>query len=207
MFYDLSVALSNETRVYPSDPAVSFNKISDIDHNDYNITSIRIGSHTGTHVDLPLHCIKDGANTATMPLDRFFGEAVFFDVPYDIDKRVVFDGIDTGKVGKGDIVIIRTGWEDRSGLSEFFEDYPYFGIETAKKLIALGVKAVGTDIPSVDRFGSSGEIHKMLLSEGIVIIEGLINLSQLVGKICFFSAVPLKIVQGDGSPVRAYAIL
>ena len=207
MFYDLSVSLSNETVTYPSDPAVSFSKIFNIDENGYNVTSICMGSHSGTHVDLPFHCFKDGENTAIMPLDHFFGDAVVLDVPCEAGEPLNLNESDLCDVKKGGILIIRTGWENRSGQNSFFINFPYFSMDTAERLVALGVKAVGTDLPSVDKFGSKGEIHRIILSKNIIIIESLVNLSPLVGNRCFFSAVPLKIEQGDGSPVRAYAII
>ncbi|NJD04274.1 MAG: cyclase family protein [Ruminiclostridium sp.] len=207
MIYDLSIKISNHLPTYPGDPKVSLKKVADCESISCNITSVSIGTHSGTHVDLPLHYIKDGTDAASMPLESFCGDAVVIEALYERGMPIGPDVINESELRKGDILIIRTGWEEKAGTSEFFEDFPHFDIRFADKLIAMGIKAVGTDLPSVDGAGTGGIVHKKLLSNNIVIIEALVNLKPLVNTRIYFSAVPLKIENGDGSPVRAYAML
>jgi arylformamidase len=208
MLYDLSVVLSDSMEVYTGDPPVSIRRVSDISNGGaYNIASLGMGTHSGTHVDLPFHVIENGSDAASAPLDLFCGDAVVMDVSYTSDGYISLSGIDKELLKIGDILIIRTGWENYSNTSAFFINYPSFAVGTGEILSKLGVKALGTDLPSVDFPESNGIIHKDILSRNIVIIESLVNLRPLLGKRCFFSAVPLKITNGDGSPVRAYAII
>lgn len=203
--YDLSTGISNKTVTYPGDPPVSLRRVVDCVENVYNVASISMGTHSGTHVDLPLHVLKDGIDAAAMPLDKFFGEAAVIEIPCTEGSSISSELLDAGSIKKGDILIIRTGWEEKAGTADFFKNFPYFDPSFADKLIELEIKALGTDLPSADGAGVKGTVHKKLLSNDIVIIEALVNLKQLAGRRCYFNAVPLKIEGGDGSPVRAYA--
>ena len=207
VIYDLSMTLNNHTITYPTDPPVSLRRVVCIEDSGYNVTALAMGTHSGTHVDLPLHCVSNGTDAASVALDYFVGDAVVVEVPCEAGRPISLDGLDTGMIRKGDILIVRTGWEANAGKPDFFINFPSFGKDAALKLIELGVKAVGTDLPSIDGPGASGEIHRMILANHIMVIEALVNLKPLVGNRCFFSAVPLKFEEGDGSPVRAYAIL
>jgi arylformamidase len=203
---DLSVTLNNKTVTYPTDPKVSLERVAHIDDCGYNVSSLSMGTHSGTHVDLPLHCMRNGLDAASAPLEFFCGDAVMVEVPYESGKPVEMNAIDVTGIKEGDILIIRTGWEEHSGKASFFQDYPGLSIHTARLLKELRVKAVGTDLPSVDGPGSKGEIHNAILSNNIMIVEALVNLKMLSGRRFFFSAAPLKIEQGDGSAVRAFGI-
>jgi kynurenine formamidase len=207
MIIDLSVSLSDKTVTYPTDPVVSVKQIADLESSGYHVTALSMGSHSGTHVDLPYHCFEGGTDAASVSLAHFCGEAVILDVSCTEGKPVSLKDIESAIIKKGDILIIRTGWEEKAGTESFFLNMPNFDYDTADILKHLGVKTLGTDLPSVDCTDTKNEIHKRILGSGIMIIEALVNLKQLSGKRCFFSAVPLKIEHGDGSPVRAYAII
>lgn len=206
MYIDLSVTLSNQTVTYPTDPAVKIERTVTYEQCGFNVSKIEFGTHSGTHVDVPLHCTQNGLDTSIASIESFCGEAYTIEIPCKKGSPLNAD-FDDALIKKSDILLIRTGWEEKAGTSEFFVNYPYISKYMAKKLVLLGIKAIGTDMPSVDKAGSKGEIHHILLDNNIMIIEALINLKQLVGKRCFFSAVPLKIKNGDGSPVRAYAYI
>lgn len=206
---DLSQTICNRMPVYPSDPRVELHRVTEYDKTGYNVMSVNMGTHSGTHVDLPLHTSIDGNDAAGMPLETFFGDAVTFEISSSSGTNAAFKEVklDTGEIKKGDILIIRTGWEEKASTPEYFSEFPYFDSTFADQLINLGVKAVGTDLPSVDGPDTKGEVHKRLLSNNIVIFEGLVNLKQLVGKRFLFYGVPMKIEMGDGSPIRAFALL
>jgi len=110
-------------------------------------------------------------------------------------------------IRKGDIVIVSTGWEEKIGSDDFFQNFPYFSEATANYFIGREIKAIGCDSPSVDSAGSkTAPFHHKILKAGIGVIEALQNLKSLRGKRVFFIGLPLKISSGDGSPVRAVAI-
>lgn len=207
MIIDLSVVLDNDTVTYPTDPDVSVTRVVHTYKDGCNVSALEMGTHSGTHVDLPMHYFDEGLDAASATLDLFCGECFTIEEPYSLGQGIEIDHLDLSGIKQGDILIIRTGWEETAGSKAFFEQFPYFSESCAKKLVELGVKAVGTDLPSVDGPSTGGAAHNIILSKGIMIIEALVNLKPLVGKRCYISAVPLKIRNGDGSPVRAYAIL
>jgi len=172
----------------------------------YNVKYIQMGTHSGTHVDAPLHIIDKATNVANVPLDNFIGEATFIEILKDDNESINLADVEKFDIREGDIVIVRTGWEDKKYLNTYFEGYPYFHPETADYLISKGIKSIGADIPSVDGPNESGAFHKKILGAGIGVIEALINLAPIVGKRLFFCGLPLKIKDGDGSPIRAVAI-
>jgi arylformamidase len=204
---DLSVSIGNDLLPYPGDPAVLIKKIADIDNDGMNLTEISMSLHSGTHADLPVHYIKGGMDAGAMPIDHFFGKAVMIRANVPPDGIIQNRDVDLSSVGKDDIVIIATSWEKKFGASRYFADFPTISPDLAQSLVNLDIKALGTDLPSVDAESSSGDAHKILLGNDIPIIESLINLSALCGKKFDLFCVPLRINGSDGSPVRAFAVI
>jgi kynurenine formamidase len=175
------------------------------------VSRIEMGAHIGTHVDAPLHVIEGAASIPDLPTWRFFGPGIALETPKKPGENIEAADFEKATVKRGDIVLFRTGWEERSGTPRFFQDeWPGFSPGAAEALLARGVKAVGLDSPSADGpkaiaagFGS----HKRLLTAGVPIFEALVNLRSVVGRRFFFIGLPLSIDQGEASPVRAIALL
>ena len=103
----------------------------------------------------------------------------------------------------GDIVLVFTGFGSKFHNPNYFEEYPEFSQEFARLLVEANVSMVGMDTPSPDRFPYM--VHKLLLSENILIIENLTNLDKLLGVKRFtVYAFPLKL-NSDASPARVIA--
>lgn len=208
MIHDLTMTLDENTRPFPDsgDPHMTWKHL--VDHTVYKcqVSLFSLVTHLGTHVDAPLHFVKNGKTTAEMNLDRYCGQAVCLEVPtVPMDKLLDVSGIlekNSALIKPGDIIILSTGWEDKVGTPEYF-DFPDFDPSIGAVLEKYGAHGIGFDLPSIDRAGTA---HQNVLSRDISIIESLINLKQLIGKRFYFSAVPLKFSDGDGSPVRAYAV-
>lgn len=205
MIYDLTHLMFDNMPSYPGDPAISIARQED-DKGIYRVSAINMGSHSGTHVDLPLHCIKDGDGVATVSIEKFFGEAVVISVPFPENKPIDLSAIDLSFVKPNDILLISSGWDELFGQDDFFTKNPGFADGTGEILKNLNIKAVGTDLPSVDVSENGAINHLELLSNDIIIFESLKGLCSLKGKRVMFYGVPLKIMMGDGSPIRAFAI-
>ena len=208
MIYDLSITLDTSTLPFPAtgDPHMTWEHL--VDHSTYpvQVSLFSMVTHLGTHVDAPLHFLKGGKTTAEIDLSRYCGQAVCLGVPGVMADAVldIRDILEANRsfIERDDIVILYTGWEDKVGTKEYFE-YPDFHIDTGAALENIGAKGIGFDLPSVDH---DGRIHRDILGRDLSIIESLVSLRPLVGKRFYFSAVPLKFSDGDGSPVRAYAV-
>jgi len=204
--YDLSLKISNSLPYYPGDPEIRVEPKLIYAEKNANVLSLHLGTHSGTHIDAPFHQIDGGKTLDDICLDMYMGEAVFIYIPKDDDETITDGDLKKYDIREDDIVIICTGWQDNKYKDNYFKGFPYFTEKAADFFISRKIKCLGADIPSVDGPGSGGVFHKKILSAGIGIIEALINLKPLAGKRMFFSALPLNIERGDGSPVRAVAV-
>lgn len=212
---DLTRKIHTGMPVFPGDPGVTLNLVSSHGKDVCQVTELRFGSHTGTHLDAPLHFLKDKESLTELPLDTFIGEAVclrakLYYAGGEAHPVIELADSDKCKIRPGDRVIISTGWEEKAGTDAFFQNYPIFSEELLVFLMNMKIRMIGIDLPTVEAVESAGDpfaMHRMILSRGIVPVEGLVNLSGLVGHRFFFSAAPLLLENGDGSPVRAYAMV
>jgi arylformamidase len=208
---DLSIPLGERTIVYPGDTPFSIHWTSRIPEASCNVSALQSTPHLGTHVDAPLHFLSSGASIAAMPLDRFIGEAVCIDAPKAPGNDIVTADLRGADVRNGDIVIFRTGWEQRTASgTQFRDEWPGFETGMIEGLIKRGVIAIGVDTPSVDSpraLAAGAAAHKAAAANGMPIFEGLVNLSAIVARRFTFIALPLKLEGCEASPVRAVAVL
>jgi arylformamidase len=206
---DLSAPLSETTQVYPGDPPIGIRHSPKME--TITVTEITTGLHAGTHVDAPFHFLPDGMRITDLPLSAFYGEAVCIEAPKQPGEDIGVEDLEGVKIRRGDIVLFRTGWEERSGTPAFFgDDWPGMTPEVVEKLINMGVKAIGGDTPSIDSrqaVGSGAPGHMKALGSGMPVFESLVGLSAVTGKRFTFCAFPLRLEGCEASPVRAVAIL
>jgi arylformamidase len=163
------------------------------------VSALQLGSHTGTHVDAPLHFIEGGAGIDRMPPDTLIGPARVVEVSGDvIDAAALRDERFTA----GARVLFRTrnSGADRSG---FDEHYVALTRDAAACLADAGVACVGVDYLSVaTRRDDAAAVHRELLARGVWIIEGL-DLSAAPAGEYHLVCLPLRVAGGDGAPARA----
>jgi len=204
--YDVSVPLSANTPTYPGDPGIAikhWQRMADGAHA--NVSSIDFGLHSGTHVDAPAHFIEGGAKVGSLPLDHLLGEAEVVEVAPNInviDKKFVAVNCVSGSKR----VLFKTRNSDYWADTErgFHEDYVYIDPDAAHWLVESGVKLVGIDYLSVEKFNSEVfPTHLAFLSRGVVIVEGL-DLRAVPGGRYEILCLPLRIAGGggDGAPAR-----
>jgi arylformamidase len=206
-FHDITVSLSENTPIYPGDPKLDIESWKSLANGDSaNVTYLRLGAHTGTHVDAPAHFISDAAKVDSIPLDSLIGPAAVVEVPDS------YQTIDEEFVGKNVLrgterVLFKTRnsklWSEKA--SEFQTDFTHLSVQAANYLVQLGIKLVGIDYLSIEKFRSvDHETHLSLLSKGIVILEGL-NLTSISPGTYELICLPLKVsgALGDGAPARA----
>jgi arylformamidase len=203
-FHDVSVLISEDLPVWPGDPGISMTLASSLDKgNDANVTRLAMGVHTGTHIDAPFHFESNGKSIDQLPIDALIGSCQVFDLP----------GI-KGGIGPNDLKKLnfqgaaRILFKTRNSIwwktdeRKFQKDFVYITEEGASFLIDQGVKLVGIDYLSVEKFESSDyATHHLLLRNQVVIIEGL-NLSDISSGEYELIALPLRLKGADGSPAR-----
>ncbi len=197
-YVDLSVAINEDTPIYPGDPKTSIKPAAMLDKDGYYDHYFSMGTHVGTHVDAPMHMIAGGKSLDQIPVDQFIGRGVYVDVT---DGN--FDAVKNAGIQEGDIVLLHTGMGAKYHESAYFDDYPAMSEEVASYLVEKKVKMVGLDTCSPDN-KDGFPVHKILLAGDVLIIENLTNLEQLAGKAFRLFALPINL-QIDGAPARVIA--
>lgn len=200
---DISVPIHTGMVHWPDNPPVHIERLLDMDRGDVcNVSTIAMGSHTGTHMDAPLHFLQTGKGIAEMPLDATFGPTRVIEIrdPESIKP----DELRPHAIRRGERVLFKTQNSIRCWKTDgFVEDFVYISQEAARYLAELGVRTVGVDYLSVGGYSKDGvETHQALLKAGIWIIEGL-DLSQVEPGTYELICLPLKVARGDGAPARA----
>jgi len=207
MIYDLSVPLSSGIPTYPGDPEIEIQDWRSLSKGDAaNVSVLRFGAHSGTHVDAPAHFIEGAPRVDALPLDVLIGEVEVIDVPNDL-KSIDLSFVQAHYKSGIKRVLFKTRnsvlWK-RSG-SRFEQQYAYLDLEAATHLVERGVRLVGIDYLSIEQFEQEGHpTHRALLSKGVVIVEGL-NLNDVPAGKYELICLPLRISGGlgDGAPTRA----
>ncbi|BCS81915.1 cyclase family protein [Anaerocellum diazotrophicum] len=203
---DVSSPISNSMVYFPGDPKPQISKVYSIEKGEAaNVSKLILSSHTGTHIDAPAHFIKDGRTVDQIPLEYLIGEVKVFEV-YDNDS-ITREFLESKDIDYGDRIFFKTkNSQYLSNTSEFYENYVYLSLEAAQFLIEKKVQVVGIDCLSIEEFASYDfAVHKLLLSNDVVIIEGL-DLSQVCRGKYRYAALPLKIKDCDGAPARVVLI-
>jgi arylformamidase len=205
--YDVTVPLHNGLPTWPGDPGVEISDWRSLTKGDgANVSLVHFGAHTATHVDAPAHFIEGAAKVEAMPLDALIGQAEVIEVPEDclaIDENFV-----AAKCAAGaERVLFKTRnsafWSEPE--PHFHTDFTYLDLNAAKKLVQRGLRLVGIDYLSIEKFGPANhETHLALLSKGVVILEGL-NLADVPAGKYELICLPLRLRSnlGDGAPARA----
>ena len=200
---DVSVLLRSGMVHWPDNPPIRIDRMLDIERGDTaNVSTISMGSHTGTHMDAPLHFVRGGKGLDEMPLDAAIGHARVIEV-HD-PESVKPDELRPHKIHGGERVLFKTQNSARHWQEDpFIEDFVYVSKEAARYIAAREVRTVGIDYLSVGGFLRDGvETHQALLEAGIWIIEGL-ELSRVKPGEYELICLPLKIERSDGAPARA----
>jgi kynurenine formamidase len=221
---DLSQTIHNKIQIYPGDPTPSINRFLTHEKDYCHVDLLKLGSHTGTHIDAPYHFLKKGEKINEIPVRRFVGKGVLIDVSGKSDREVIeTQDIEPYRtiIEKGNFVLFKTGWDQYFGTSRYFQ-HPFLKPDSAKLLLKLGVSLVGIDAMNIDPtyrdlpdFDPSAEgikenygypVHDILLGNNILIVENLCSLDKIRQVTGFYSFLPLKVKDSDGSPIRAVYI-
>jgi kynurenine formamidase len=220
--------------IFAPSPGVTIDVISRYDDRGpgWYWNTLRLGEHTGTHFDAPIHWItgKDLPDNAcdTIPGRRFVGPACVIDIEREVEQNedhlVTPDQIEQwerrhGRIPPGAWVLLRTGWSRRRGAEAFLNvgsDGPHSpGFDaSASRLLAeerdvlgVGVETIGTDAGQAGTFQPPFPNHSIMHGRGKFGLASLCNLDRLPPTGSVVIAAPLKIVNGSGSPLRVLAIV
>jgi len=204
--YDISVPIRSGGIVYPGNPEIDITLQQAVAKGaGANVSAIRFGSHTGTHVDASRHFFDDGQPVDQIPLDRLIGPALLVSFPDNV-RAIGAAELKAHDLRGRTRILLRTRNSALLSLKQFAPDYTYLAPDGAEYLVDKGVELVGIDYLSIEQFHSGHHrTHRTLLAKSVVILEGLDLLAPPPGEyqlIC----LPLRIEGCDGAPARAVLI-
>ncbi|MGG6230817.1 cyclase family protein [Tenacibaculum sp. SDUM215027] len=232
---DLSHAYSNETVYWVTAKEFKLDTVFKGQTDKgfyYSANNFSTAEHGGTHIDAPIHFAEKGQTVDEIPLEKLIGSAIKIDVSsktlnnpdylIKIDDFLAWENKENIKIPNGSIILLETGFSKYypnkvkyMGTAERGEDaveklhFPGLSKEAAKWLVEeRNINAIGIDTPSID-YGQSKyfESHVILLSQNIPAFENLTNLDKLPSIGFKIIALPMKIKNGSGAPLRIVAII
>jgi arylformamidase len=200
---DISVPLRSGMVHWPGDPSVQIERRLALDRGEVmNLSTVSMSLHSGTHMDAPLHFLREGASLDEMPLAATVGRARVIEIrdPESIKP----EHLAGRRIRRGERILFKTRNSKRCwARAEFCEDFVYISKEAARYLAERRVQTVGIDYISVGGFHQDTvETHQILLEAGIWIIEGL-NLAGVRPGRYELVCLPLRVLRSDGAPARA----
>lgn len=199
--YDITLPLSSKIPVYPGDPPVHIEPLMRLDMGEpFNVSSVTLTSHSGTHIDVPRHCFEDGLAVDLLPLELLMGKAVVVEVCGV--QAIGSEQLKRLSVKGEERVLLKTDNSNTRTPGLFTAESAYLTEEGAVFLLEAGVRLVGIDSLSIEAYGGSGDVHRLLLRHDAVILEGL-KLGEVAAGHYELICLPLKLADGDGAPVRA----
>jgi len=195
----------NTTPIYAGDAPMKFDFLHDMRKGDaFTLSAYSMGAHSGTHIDAPMHFVRDGASIEQIPLNALIGPARVIDIPDAVQA------IDAAELNRHDWrgaprVLFRTrsalrGW---MSSSTFHRDFAYIAPDAAKLLADAGIQLVGIDYISAEQFGAAAPLtHRTLLGRNIPIVEGL-ALDRISAGDYDLIVLPIKVGGHEGAPARA----
>jgi len=174
----------------------------------YIIQEITTCSHIGTHIESPLHHMKNGKDCSRIPLEKVVGEALILDFshkkpeePIRLEEIANKDRL----IKKRDIVVLKQGWSKYYGTN-MYRRRPYLSFEAAKYLVERDINCIGVDASGIENNEDIEQpVHRLFLERGIPIIEDMQNLESIQSERVFLIALPWRVKGLDASPVRVIA--
>ncbi len=199
MIYDITLPISPGMACWPGDPGVERETFGE----HVKLSRWGIGSHAGTHVDAPTHFSVSPVTVDQLDPAALIGKCKVIYLP-DVAQITVDTLAEQHLIGV-ERVLFRTRNSIRWAQNEvdFDPDFVSLAIDTAILLSGLGVKLVGVDGLSIEKYGGNGEVHELLLSTGIIIVEGL-NLHNVPPGDYRLTCAPMLLLGADGAPARVF---
>lgn len=211
---DLTLPLDERTQVYPGDPEPRIEPAATIRDHGYNVLSLHLGSHSGTHVDAPFHVIAGGERLEGLGLGPFVGRGVLVDATgLGPGEPIEWDRVapSADRLGPGSILLLHTGWSELHHGTDRYLQHPHLEPAAAERVLGLGVRTIAIDAlnpdPTTSDDAAALPVHRLVLGAGGVIAENLTNLSAIREREPLVFLLPIRLGgEADGAPCRAIAV-
>jgi arylformamidase len=197
--HDVSVPIRPGMIVYAGNPGVELERVDSIANGAHaNVSRLELGTHTGTHVDAPVHFLEGAPASESIELEPLIGPAVVVDAT-SVDADLDEDALRRLDIPAGaERVLLKTTNGRLWARNEFSRDFIRLTGSGARYLIQNGTRLVGIDFLSI----GDEEAHRELLGAGVVPLEGL-DLRVIEPGDYQLVCLPLRLENSDGAPARA----
>lgn len=208
---DLTYNINENMITYPTPwhPKVIIERLGKIEEVGRNTRKITLGTHTGTHIDAPLHFIENGNSIENIPLTKLVGKISIVDFSL-MEHNHCISKQDLSQVSLSKKILFKFGWEKNWNTMDFYKNHPYFSEDAANFLVSKGVELIAYDTPSPDNSiknnkGIDSPIHKIFLGNNVILVEYVANLSKVENYNDWNIVVaPIKLEGSDGAPSRVF---
>jgi kynurenine formamidase len=209
---DLTHTISETMPVFPGTEPPKLEPANTYEKDGFKETLMTMYTHTGTHMDPPAHLFPGRTSLDAFPVDQFVGKAIVIDctdVPAGGKITMAYIDRVRSDADSAEFLIFNTGWGRYWGKDEYFGDFPVIDEDVADYAKIGNKKGIGVDVISIDPMADSNlTTHRKLFKDSeIVVIENLKDLGRIGSEPFTFIALPLKHKDGDGSPIRAIALV
>jgi len=204
--HDISLTLRARMPVFPGEPTPLLEPTSQIERGaSYNVSRLTLSTHTGTHIDAPLHFLAGGTPVDQLPVDVLVGPALVLEMP--VEQEITATDLEAAAIPPGtERILFKTRNSRLLDDEDFRRDFIYLTLDAARWLVERGVRLLAIDYLSVERMDvQPNVVHQTLLRAGVVIVEGA-DLRRVAPGPYLLACLPLKIEGADGSPVRAVLV-
>lgn len=213
---DLTLTIHEGMQTFPTHwhPFVEITQLGRFGIEDRETRKITLGTHTGTHMDAPRHFIPGGETIENISLEQLCGKATLLDFSELPEKTEITPSMLEEAVGNRgwERLLVRFDWDKHLGHMKYYNDHPFFSEAACELMMKKGMRVIALDTPQPDNplNGRGAEKdapnHKIILGGGAIIVEYLTNIKELKSPELELYVAPLKIKDGDGAPVRCFAI-
>jgi len=205
---DLTHRINKDISLFPGAKGPVVTVVATIESDFYLEHEIMMGTHLGTHIDSPMHVLKQGKLLNEYDVSKFIGKALVIDV-----EGLTFITVDFLKqvphIEEVEFILFKTGMDKYYGTADYYKPFPVLDEKGAFFVANLdNLKGIGVDSFSIDPIEPvSIDNHKIILGSDLIIIENLTHLYDLLNVDFTFSCLPLKFDEIEGCPVRAIAMI
>ena len=197
---DVSIKITPDMIVYKNrkEKKPIFETSASFENNGVYETNITMNLHTGTHIDFPKHTLENGGTSLEFDVSKLIRSVKVFDMT-NVSSAITKEDIDTLSIGEDDFILFKT---INSFDKTFNFEFIYLAKDAAEYLANKKISGVGIDALGIERNQEGHPTHNILLSQGIIILEGL-NLEEIEHDNYDMICLPLSIDDVEALPVRA----
>ena len=213
LIIDLTLPIISGGSTPPKMPRPEFELVRTMEKDGCRTSKVSFYNHSGTHMDSPSHFLDSGNTIDQLCLEHCMGKAYVVDASsLEAGQRIQIEDLGdlTVKLEEGGRLLFYTGWERFYPDETYYHQFPALSLELAHWIVEKGIVLVGIDtgsVAAVDNWSELTAVHKVLLSNNVIVVEGLSNLHKLpFGKPVNLICLPMKLAATDGAPAHVVAI-